>query len=48
MIACSSDDLDSEPIQARLNEYGFDHYITAPLTTFKVKEIIIKLINQRE
>jgi hypothetical protein len=48
MIACSSDDLESESIQARLNEAGFDSYLMAPLTTSKVQETVIKLIKQRD
>jgi hypothetical protein len=33
MIACSADDLQSEEIQERLKDAGFDDYINSPLTT---------------
>ena len=48
MIACSSDDLESEIVQARLNDAGFDSYLMAPLTTSKVQETVIKLIKERD
>ena len=46
IIACSSDDLESPPMERRLEDAGFDYSVSSPLSSKYVKDELIVMVEE--